>query len=139
MIHSVTQNILISDDTRIYWSVMIHVLQRIYWSVMIHSVTQDILISDDTQCNTGYTDQGWDMVLHRIIYWSVMIHSVTQEKILIGNELWYTVLHRIFWSVMIHSVTMPIYLLCQCTQSHLYHPGRPLLSLSLLGVQDIFF
>ena len=136
---------------RIYWSVMIqwykdilisddtHVTQDIYWSVMIHSVTQDILISDDTQCNTGYTDQWWDMVLHRIIYWSVMIHRVTLEKILIGDELWYTVLHRIFWSVMIHSVTMPIYLLCQCTQSHLYHPGRPLLSLSLLGVQDIFF
>ena len=81
MIHSVTQDNLISNDTqcyteytdqwwyndtRIYWSVMIHVLHRIYidqwwytvlhriyWSVMIHSVTQVILISDETWCYTG--------------------------------------------------------------------------------------
>ena len=103
MIHSVTQNILISDDTMIqgytdqwwytcytgyilisddtqcytgYTDLMIHVLHRIYWSVMIHSVTQDKLISDDTQCYTEYTDQYWYTVLHRI-YWSVMIQCYT--------------------------------------------------------------
>ena len=80
MIHSVTQDKLISDDTQCYteytdqyWYTVLH---RIYWSVMRHGVTQDnLLISDDTQCYTG-KDSDW---------WWVMIHSVTQD-ILISDD-----------------------------------------------------